>query len=88
VSDPWRAYIEKARQSLDEARAVADVKLFGAAGRSAYLAAFHAAQALILARTDKVAKTHSGVRSEFSRLAKDDPRLNASCPRFWLKLTT
>jgi hypothetical protein len=35
VSEPWRAYIEKARQSLDEARAVADIKLFEAAGRAA-----------------------------------------------------
>jgi uncharacterized protein (UPF0332 family) len=82
VSEPWRAYIEKARQSLHEARAVADIKLFEAAGRSAYLAADHAAQALILARTDKVAKTHSGVRSEFSRVAKDDPRIERRLASF------
>jgi uncharacterized protein (UPF0332 family) len=82
VSEPWRAYIEKARRSLDEARAVADIKLFEAAGRSAYLAAYHAVQALILARTDKVAKTHSGVRSEFSRVAKDDPRIERKLASF------
>ncbi len=75
MSEPWRAYVEKARQSLVEARAVADIRLFEAAGRAAYLAAYHAAQAFILARTDKVAKTHSGVRSQFPRVAKDDPRI-------------
>ena len=31
------------------------------AGRNAYLAAFHAARALIFERTGKVAKTHRGV---------------------------
>jgi len=82
VSEPWRAYIGKARQSLVEARAVADIKLFEAAGRAAYLAAYHAAQALILARTDKVAKTHSGVRSEFARLGKDDPRIERKLASF------
>jgi uncharacterized protein (UPF0332 family) len=45
VSDLWRAYIVKARRSLDEARGVADIKFFEAAGRAAYLAAYHAAQA-------------------------------------------
>ena len=82
MSEPWRAYIKKARQSLDEARAVADIKLFEAAGRAAYLAAYHAAQALILARTDKVAKTHSGVRSKFSRIAKDDLRIERKLASF------
>ncbi|MDQ2776575.1 MAG: HEPN domain-containing protein, partial [Acidobacteriota bacterium] len=43
------------------------------AARAAYLAAFHAAQALIFERTGKVAKTHRGVQNEFLRLTKDDP---------------
>ena len=71
MSDP-RAYLDKARRSLEEARAVASIKFFEAAGRAAYLAAHHAAQALILARTRKIAKTHSGVRSEFARIVKND----------------
>jgi len=37
---------------------------------------FHAAQALIYQRTGGLAKTHRGVRSQFARLAKDEPRLN------------
>ena len=68
-----RAYLEKARQSLHEARAVAGIGLFAAAGRAGYLAAYHVAQAFILARTNKVAKTHSGVRSEFARVARSNP---------------
>jgi uncharacterized protein (UPF0332 family) len=44
------------------------------AGRAAYLAAFHAAQALIFERTGKVFNTPKGVNIEFLRLTKDDPR--------------
>jgi uncharacterized protein (UPF0332 family) len=43
-------YLDKARQALKEARAVAVIELAEATGRAAYLAAFHAAQALILDR--------------------------------------
>jgi uncharacterized protein (UPF0332 family) len=46
--------------------------LFEAAGRAAYLAAYNAAQAFILANTNKTARTHSGVRSEFARLTRAD----------------
>jgi uncharacterized protein (UPF0332 family) len=42
----------------------------------------HAAPAYILSRTDKVAKTHSGVRSEFARVAKDDPRVERKLASF------
>ena len=82
MSEPWRAYVEKARQSLVEARAVADIRLFEAAGRAAYLATYHAAQAFILARTDKVAKTHSEVRSQFARVTKDDPKIERKLASF------
>ena len=37
------------------------------AGRAAYLAAFHAAQAIIFERSGKMAKTHKGVNIEFLR---------------------
>jgi uncharacterized protein (UPF0332 family) len=57
---------------LEEARVVLAIGLSEPAGRAAYLAAMHAAQALIFHRTGRVAKTHSGVRSEFARLTKDD----------------
>ena len=52
-------YLGKARQALSEARAVMAIDLTEAAGRAAYLAMFHAAQALIFDRTGSIAKTHS-----------------------------
>ncbi|MBY6240683.1 HEPN domain-containing protein [Methylosinus sp. Sm6] len=76
------AYLAKARQALKEARIVAANELPEAAGRAAYLAAFHAAQALIFERTSKTAKSHNGVRSEFARLAKNDPNIDPSFPTF------
>ncbi len=33
-------------------------------------------------RSGKIAKTHRGVRSEFSRLAKDDPRVEVDLKSF------
>jgi uncharacterized protein (UPF0332 family) len=48
------------------------VGLNEAAGRAAYLAGFHAAQALISERTGRAVKTHKGVHTEFQRLTKDD----------------
>ena len=69
-------YLCKARQALSESRAVMMIDLTEAAGRTAYLAMFHAAQALIFDRTGSIAKTHSGVRSEFARISKDDSRVS------------
>jgi uncharacterized protein (UPF0332 family) len=51
------------------------VALHAPSARSAYLAAFHAAQALIYERTSRVAKTHSGVQTEFAQLTKADATL-------------
>ncbi len=67
------AHLARAREGLDEARLVATIPLPGVAARSAYLAAFHAAEALVIARTGKVAKTHAGVHAEFARLTRDLP---------------
>jgi uncharacterized protein (UPF0332 family) len=68
-------YLRKARVDLDEADKIAAIGLANVAGRSAYYAAFHTAEALIMERTGKVAVSHKGVRVEFARLAKDDPAL-------------
>lgn len=75
-------YLDKARRALKEGHAVAGIELAEAAGRAAYLAAFHAAQAFIFDRTGRIAKTRSGVRSEFARLAKDEPRIDRTLPAF------
>ena len=69
------SYLAKPREDIGEARQIAGIGLAKVAARSAYYAAFHAAEALIVEKTGRVAKSHSGVRSEFARLAKDDPRI-------------
>jgi hypothetical protein len=53
--------------------------------RSAYLAALSAARAIIRDRTGKTPKTHSGTRSEISRLAWLDPRIEATFAEFLVK---
>ncbi len=64
-------YLDKARGDLDDARKIMSIQLAKVAARSAYYAAFHAAEAFIIERTGKIAKTHSGVRTEFARLLKE-----------------
>jgi uncharacterized protein (UPF0332 family) len=59
---------------LDEAEGVLGLHYNEAAGRTAYLAGFHAAQALISDRTGRAVKSHRGVRTEFHRLIRDDIR--------------
>jgi uncharacterized protein (UPF0332 family) len=58
-------FLDKARRLLDEA-----------AGRPAYLAGFHAAQAFIFEQTGRAVKTHHGVQSEFLRLTRNDARFD------------
>lgn len=52
------------------------MKLYDAAGRTAYLAGFHATQAFISEKTGRSVKTHKGVHSELRRLTKDDQHLD------------
>jgi uncharacterized protein (UPF0332 family) len=52
------------------------INLNEAAGRTAYLAGFHAAQALISERTGHAVKTHAGVKAEFHRLVRGDARVD------------
>lgn len=66
------AFLEKARRCLGYARRNPEAGLANDAGRNAYLAAFHAAQALIFDRTSSVARTHAGVDAAFNRLVRDD----------------
>ena len=74
-----QSYLDKARQSLAHARAILEIDLGDEAGRAAYLAALHAAQALIFERTGRVAKTHRGVHGQFLRLAPTKPASIPSC---------
>ena len=80
------AFLEKSREFLEKAQGLLDAHHWpDEAGRAAYLAGLHAAQAFIFESTTKTIKRHSGVQREFARLVKDDPRfvveLRAFLPR-------
>jgi uncharacterized protein (UPF0332 family) len=83
VTPETREHLDKAHEHLTKARTILDLLHYAdEAGRLAYLAAFHAAQALISERTARVAKTHAGVHSQFNLLTKDDNRVDAELRRF------
>ena len=69
-------HLEKGREFLAKAGDMLASGWADEAARAAYLTGFHAAQALILARTGKATKSHSGLRSTFARLTKDDPQID------------
>jgi len=76
------AFLAKARELLHRADAMLGIGLNEDAGRTAYLAGLHAAQAYIFESTGRVFKKHSGVQREFARLAKDEPRIDLELRAF------
>jgi uncharacterized protein (UPF0332 family) len=83
VTPETAEHLEKAREYLMKARNLLDVMHYNdEAGRAAYLAGFHAAQALISERTGRVAKTHDGVSSQFNLLTRGDARLDTQLHGF------
>ena len=68
-----------ARQHLAAADASIGLPIPFVAAREAYLAGYHAAMAFVVEKTGRLTKTHSGLRSEFARLARSDPRID---PKF------
>jgi uncharacterized protein (UPF0332 family) len=78
-----REHLDRACEYLTKGRSLLDVLHFAdEAGRAAYLAGFHAAEALISERTGKVARTHEGVNSQFHRLTRDDPGIDTELRAF------
>jgi uncharacterized protein (UPF0332 family) len=75
VSPEVAEHLDKAKDCLKRARVILDAGIGEDAGRNAYLAAFHAAQAFIIARRGRVAKTHRGVHVMFHELTADDTAL-------------
>jgi uncharacterized protein (UPF0332 family) len=75
-------YLRKARRTLQNAKEILVIDLHDVAAREAYLSAFHAAEAYIFELADKTTKTHRGLRTSFSQLAKDDARMPSHFPRF------
>jgi uncharacterized protein (UPF0332 family) len=74
-------FLDKARQCLADAVLYQPI-VPRIAAREAYLAAYHAAEALLYERTGKIAKTHRGLRAQFARLAKDEPRIDRTVAEF------
>jgi len=75
------AYLRKAEQCLRYGNANLAAGLGNDAARNAYLAMFHAAQALIYDRTGRPAKTHHGLNAEFNRLANAETGLDRDLRR-------
>jgi uncharacterized protein (UPF0332 family) len=66
------AFLRKAQEFLAKANGMLD-DWPDEAGRAAYLAGLHGAQALIVERTGKLINRHRGVQRELKRLTKDEP---------------
>ena len=75
-------HLRKARSCLGRARVILGAEVPEVAAREAYLAAFHAAQALIVERTRKEAKTHKGAHTEFARLTRGERRVDLELRQF------
>lgn len=76
------AFLDKAKEFLARAPALLAQDFIDEAGRAAYLAGFHAAQALIFERQGRSFKTHSGVQGEFARLVKSEPAIDGELRAF------
>jgi hypothetical protein len=68
VSPEASRFIAKANTLLEHATRMLAVGLSEDAGRNAYLAGFHAAQALLFDTTGKAFKSHRGVQKDFLHL--------------------
>jgi len=83
VTPEAQRHLDKACEYLSKARNLLEIVHYcDEAGRAAYLAAFHAALALISERRAKTPKTHKGTHVEFARLTRDEPRLDIELRRF------
>lgn len=69
-------YLAKSRECLDAAKKVNALPLPQVAAKEAYLAAYHAARAFVFESTGKVVKSHSGMRTMYAQVTKDDPRID------------
>jgi uncharacterized protein (UPF0332 family) len=75
------AFLGKAREALAKADGMLE-RWPDEAGREAYLAALHGAQALIVESTGKVVKSHRGVDRELGRLTRNEPRVDSELRAF------
>jgi uncharacterized protein (UPF0332 family) len=82
VTPEAAAFLAKSREILHRAPALLALDFTDDAGRAAYLAGFHAAQAFIFERAGRSPKTHAGVQSEFARWAKSEETIDIELRAF------
>jgi uncharacterized protein (UPF0332 family) len=83
VTPQTTAFLAKSDEFLNKALDLLDAHRWpDEAGRAAYLAGLHAAQALIFERTGKVIRRHRGVQNEVRRLTRDEPRFDLELQAF------
>jgi uncharacterized protein (UPF0332 family) len=75
-------YLEKSRDLLGRATTMMAAGLTDDAGRTAYLSGLHAAQAFIFETNGRVYRRHSGVQREFSRLVRNEARVDDALRTF------
>lgn len=73
MKDETAAFLTKAKEFVAKAGHALGGGWADEAGRAAYLAGLHAAQALVFERTGSVVKRHRGVQNALYRLTKDEP---------------
>jgi len=76
------AFLAKSRELLDRAPALLAQNFIDDAGRTAYLAGFHVAQALIFEKQGRSPKSHGGVQTLFAQLVKDEPAITQEIRAF------
>jgi uncharacterized protein (UPF0332 family) len=82
VKPETAAFLDKALEFLAKAEDMLADDWPDEAGRAAYLAGLHSAQALIVERTGKVIKRHRGVQNELRRLTKEEPHFDLELRAF------
>jgi uncharacterized protein (UPF0332 family) len=76
------AFLGKAREQLARAPALLAQDFPDEAGRAAYLAGFHAAQAFLFERLGRSPKTHSGVQTRFAEIARNEAAIDQTLRGF------
>jgi len=69
-------FLEKARDLVAQADTMLNVGLNDAAGRTAYLAGYNAAKALLFEHRNRNYTSHGRVQTNFAQLTKDDARID------------
>jgi len=81
VKTETAAFLDKSRECLEKADGML-ARWPNEAGRAAYLADFHVAQATLFETLGRSPKTHSGVQTQFAGLVRDEPTLTSEMRAF------